>query len=120
MEKILIADDYEDNADVFKLILETEGYQTKVVNTSINILQEVENFQPHLIVLDVQLGNIDGRIIARLIKNSIRLKDIKIILTSAGLDEKKVQQIPTEDYDNFLFKPFDIANFSKSVKSLLS
>ena len=119
MQKILIADDYEDNADVFKLILETEGYQTKIVHNGLNILKEVEDYQPALILLDVQLGESDGMLISRLIRNSARLKHIKIILTSAGLTAQTITKIPYRHYDNFLAKPFDITDLTNMVSSLL-
>ena len=39
MEKMLIADDYLDKAHVFRLILETEGYQAKAVDIGIKVIK---------------------------------------------------------------------------------
>lgn len=120
MQKILIADDYEDNANVFKLILEAEGYQTKVIHNGLSILKDIEDYHPVLLILDVQLGESDGILISRLIKNSARLKHIKIILTSAGLTAETISKMPFKHHDDFLPKPFDITDLTTMVKSLLS
>lgn len=117
MKKILIADDPA-NANLSRFNLEIEGYLIKVVNNGIDVFKEIENFQPQVIVLDIQLGDSDGRTIARLIKNSIRLKDIKIILTSTIMATEKTQQIPEALYDRLIPKPYDMDELISTVKQL--
>jgi len=49
MEKMLSVDDYGDKADVFRLILETEGYQAKAVDIGIKVIKESEEYRSKLI-----------------------------------------------------------------------
>ena len=49
MEKMLSVDGYGDKADVFRLILETEGYQAKAVDIGTKVIKESEEYRSKLI-----------------------------------------------------------------------
>ena len=65
MKKILIAEDDQAIADVVKIILEGEGYQTDFASVERVFLHKALNSSPHLILLDLWLDGGNGGEISR-------------------------------------------------------
>ncbi|MES3017039.1 MAG: response regulator [Bacteroidota bacterium] len=117
--KILIVDDDLDILEVIGLILESEGYEVELVSNGQQIFDHISQFNPDLIILDVMLGDMDGREICRNIKNSEETLHIPIIMISAThnmADSIKKSCKP----DDFIEKPFDIVNLITKVELKLS
>lgn len=113
--KILIVDDDLDILEVIGLILEEEGFQVELMGNGKDIFEHISHFHPDLIILDVMLGNMDGREICNSIKNTKITNHIPVIMISAthNMDQfiKK-----TCSPDDFLAKPFDIINLIHKVE----
>jgi len=118
MRKILIADDYPDNADVLNFLLSSEGYHTKVVYNRKDFFNEVDSFNPDLAIIDIHLGNSDGKEMATKIRNDEKLKHIKIILMTAGMTVKQAEEFSFEFCDAFIAKPFELQTVVSTVKRL--
>lgn len=58
--KILLADDEEDTLEFIRYNLEKEGYQTAIAMNGKQALEKAIGFQPHLIILDVMMPEMDG------------------------------------------------------------
>lgn len=106
------------NADVMELILVSEGYKTKVLTDGSNLIEEVQAYKPAVVILDVNLGEFDGRQLAQQIRNSEDLKEIKLILVSAGLTPKMADEISSDYCDAFIMKPFDLEDLLGTVGRL--
>ncbi|RZJ81212.1 MAG: response regulator [Flavobacterium sp.] len=119
MERILIADDSIDNADMMQTVLSCEGFFTKVLNTGTNLIQEVKEYRPSLVILDIMFGDFDGRVLAKSIRNTVELCNIKLVLISAGFTSDKKEEIQCDCCDAFIAKPFNIDNFVETVKGLV-
>jgi DNA-binding NtrC family response regulator len=114
-KKILIVDDERDTVEMITTLLELEGYEVlsahsgmearKVLETE---KQKVPEFETpvDLILLDVILGDADGREICREIKEDEEMKFIPVIILTvrSGLQDK----IDSLDIgaDDYLTKPF--------------
>lgn len=62
-KRILILDDDYSNAEALAMIIEQEGFSVKHTQMPKMIFPLIKNFDPHLLFLDIQLGNDDGRLI---------------------------------------------------------
>lgn len=120
MNKIIIADDSVENADVMELILASEGYQTKVFTDGENLIEEIEAYRPAVVILDVHLGRFDGRELAKRIRNVEHLRHIKLVLVSAGVTPKVAGEISSDYCDAFIMKPFDLEHLLETVARLSS
>ena len=120
MNRIIIADDSVENAHVMELILASEGYQTKVLTNGEKLIEEVETYRPAVVILDVHLGKFDGRELAKQIRNSEDLKQIKLVLVSAGVTPKVAEEISSDYCDAFIMKPFDLEDLLDTVSRLSS
>lgn len=117
--KILIVDDDLDILEVIGLILESEGYEVELMSSGQEIFEHISQFNPDLIILDVMLGNMDGREICNNIKNTKDTLHIPIIMISATHNMAEFIKKNCRP-DDFLEKPFDIVTLIHKVELKLS
>lgn len=106
-EKILILDDDKDILEILTLILTESGYEINSQSQGNRIFEEIEEFKPDLILMDVRLAYMDGMAICREIKENILYKHLPVILISAAHDLERALDLPGAPND-YLAKPFDI------------
>ena len=104
-KKILVADDDTAILEAITLILEDAGYD---VNTTANEQTEtlVQKYAPDLILLDIWMAGMDGRVICKNLKSKKQTAHIPIILVSANRDTKKMAI--EAGADDFIEKPFEM------------
>jgi len=118
MKRVLVLDDEPDIVAVIMLILTDAGYNAEGIGTGAELFNKVERFKPDLIILDVMLGEYDGRKLCVALKSASHTKHIPILMISASHDLLSMK----ENYcmpDAFLDKPFDIYELAAKVKNLL-
>jgi len=67
-KSVLIVDDEEDLLNMYKELLEREGYRVYTASSSKEALEKVRKSKFHLAILDIVLPDIQGDILAREIK----------------------------------------------------
>jgi DNA-binding response OmpR family regulator len=110
-KRILVVDDEPSITRLLKLNLEeTNRYIVRTVNDAKVALASAEVFQPHLILLDVMMPDLDGGQLASSLQTSPKLKGVPIVFLTAAATKKevyarggKVGGLP------FLAKPVDLA-----------
>lgn len=116
MKKILVIDDDKQVQTLIPLIFEHENYHIKGTLHIGNLEDVITEYKPDLIILDVMLGDVDGRYICNFLKSKLLFKFIPIILVSGVLANKE----PLGCYpDAFLRKPFDIDALIQVVGDLV-
>lgn len=117
VKKILIVDDDENIHDIIKLIFEEEHYHIKgLLDASDFELEEtIAGFLPDVILLDIFIGQHDGRDICNRLKFNPRTASVPVILLSAvNMDNLSCSP------DDTIEKPFDITDLQLKVKALLN
>lgn len=106
--KVMIVDDDKEILDLVSIILKTHGYETVAVNNGYNPIEKINEFKPKTILLDVQLAEMDGRLLCKEIKEMEEHFNTSIILFSANGNYAE----NVKDYlcDDFLEKPFEIVD----------
>ena len=117
MSKLLIVDDSAALLEVMKNILERNGYIVKTLNKTTGIFNEIREFQPDLLILDIYLAGEDGREISKEIKKNDETKYVCILVFSAS--PKTLEDYKSYYADDFIEKPFDITNLVEKIKSVL-
>ncbi len=105
-EKILVVDYDEDILHVVGLMLETRGYEAIMLNRTTNLLDKVKSIKPAVVLLDISLGNFDGRLLCKEIKEVEAHMQTKVILFSTNPAFNK--DLDKYLCDDFIDKPFDI------------
>lgn len=106
-EKILIVDDDNDILEIVALLLAERGYEVRVSNHGENIFDDIHDFEPGLVLMDVMLGDMDGRAICKDLKNNPQTCSLPVILISGTHDLIESLDLPGAP-DDFIAKPFDI------------
>ncbi|RZK41143.1 MAG: response regulator [Pedobacter sp.] len=118
MKKILVLDDNEDILELILMILEMEGYQMKGIRAGAELAAAVAEFKPDLILLDVLLGDSDGRVLCNELKLAPSTASIPIVMISASHAAMSLPQ-DFQKPDDFISKPFDIQNLVARVQAVL-
>ena len=119
MRRIIVVDDNEDILEIIKLILEGYDYEVVTLSDGGLLVDNIKDFRPDLILLDIMLGNMDGRELCKTIRSNDETKDIPIIMVSAShnLSDRFMSMGSNID---FLAKPFDISELIDKVTLSLS
>ncbi|SDP18133.1 two-component system, OmpR family, phosphate regulon response regulator PhoB [Mucilaginibacter sp. OK268] len=118
MRRILAVDDDSDILEVLQYILEDSGYEVITLADGHYLFDKIKESQPDLILLDIMLGNLDGRDLCKSVKSRIETHDIPVILISASHEvSKTLNQIGAPD--DFIAKPFDIDVLLRSINRQL-
>lgn len=114
---ILIVEDNDDLLYLFKLVLESAGYQVATASNGRDALDCIERVQPRLVVMDIMMPEINGLQVARNIKQTTNYESIPILLVSA-IDRLNRQEFQQSKADGILYKPFDIDELIERVGEL--
>jgi len=115
MRRILAVDDDHDILEVLRLILEDSGYEVETLSDGHYLFDKIKDNMPDLILLDIMLGNLDGRELCKNVKAAKETKTIPVILVSASHSVKDT--VNKNGAPNaFLSKPFDINELLDLVK----
>ncbi|MBM3552092.1 MAG: response regulator [Alphaproteobacteria bacterium] len=117
---ILIVEDNELNMKLFNDLLESNGHATLCAKNGREALALAQNHRPDLILMDIQLPDISGLDVTRLLKADDDLKAIPVVAITAFAmkgDEEKILQGGCEAY---LSKPISVAKFLETVNSFLA
>lgn len=115
-QRILIVDDDENIAELISLYLVKECFSTEIASTGREALMLAKSFNPHLILLDIMLPDIDGYEVCTEIRKT---KQTPIIMLSAKgevFDKVLGLKIGADDY---MIKPFDSNELVARVKAVL-
>lgn len=111
-------DDNKDILEILKYILEESGYEVDTLSDGHHFFDKIHEYTPDLILLDVMLGDMDGRELCQNVKMQQETHDIPVIMISAShsITNIKTKCAP----DAFLAKPFDIKALLSTVKQELN
>ena len=115
-EKILVVDDIEDIRSLLQEALQANGYHTLEAADGREALSMIETESPDLVILDIAMPVMSGfQVLRQLRKNS----DIPVIMLSARTDTvDKVESLEL-GADDYITKPFEIAEMTARVEAVL-
>ena len=118
MKRILVVDDNSDILDVVRIFLESNGFEVFTINNGDNILNDVVNHSPQIILLDVYLRGSNGVEICNHLKSNASTRHIPIIMFSAQTTDYLILRKCAAD--DFIEKPFDEKILVEKINHLLN
>ena len=114
--RILVIDDIADVADVMKMLLDMEGYETRVAYSGVAALQAAKEFSPDVIFCDIGLPEMDGHEIARRMRADPAIASAVLIALTGWGSEAELRKTRESGFDFHMVKPVD----SDALLKLLS
>jgi two-component system OmpR family response regulator len=91
-KRVLVVDDQARDTRLVKLYLEgTNDYVVREENDAMAALSAAEEFQPHLILLDVMMPGMDGGELAACFQANPKLKAVPIVFLTAVVTKGEVE-----------------------------
>jgi DNA-binding response OmpR family regulator len=116
-KKVLVVDDDRGILDAVSLILEDSGYIVETLSNGEETFKKIFSFGPHVILLDILMSGTDGRDICKQLKADQKTHHIPVIMVAAH--RYVGQEAKAAGADDFLPKPFDIADLLGKVEKHL-
>lgn len=117
--KILLVDDEPDILEIIGYNLSSEGYQVFTAEDGIEAIAKAKKHQPHLIILDVMMPEMDGIEACEKIREIPSLSETVItFLTARGEDYSQVAGFEA-GADDYITKPIKPKVLVSKVKALL-
>lgn len=109
-KKILLVEDDQLLASVYKDRLELEGFDTLWVENGEKALAQALEYQPDLILLDVMMPRVSGFEVLDILRNTKETANIKIVMLTALSQDKNKQQAQELGADDYLVKSQVVMN----------
>ncbi len=117
---ILCADDDEDILQLVALRLTRAGYEVMTANNGAAALAEAQERAPDVAILDVMMPRMGGLDVVEAFRADERLRDIRVILLSARVQDTDRERGLEAGADVYLIKPFRFEELEETVSQLLS
>ncbi|GJM19434.1 MAG: hypothetical protein DHS20C14_16470 [Phycisphaeraceae bacterium] len=119
--RVLVVDSDAEVVQVLeKVLTEQTSYEVKTATTGFQAGLECERFRPHVILMDVHLGDTDARSLVGLIRSNGQLQMSKILAMSGKLTDGQAGSLRQSGFDGFLKKPFQVRQVVESIESVTS
>lgn len=118
-QRILVVDDNPQIASLLNHSLTGVGYQVSIACDGLAALNEVANDPPDLILLDLELPHLHGDEVCRRLKNDPSTHLIPIVMITARGERQNKLNAWDNGADEFLTKPFHLAEVITRCRSLL-
>ena len=119
--RILIADDNEANRELLEAYL-TElrcDHEVAVASDGQETLEQVEQFQPDIVLLDVMMPKLSGFEVCRKLKQDDKTRRILILMVTALNELGDIERAVEAGTDDFLSKPVQKPELIKRVENML-
>ena len=117
--KILIVEDEDALVTLLTYNLEAAGHEVAAVKSGDEALLAIKEEQPDLVILDWMLPSLSGIEICRQIRAGSATRDLPVImLTARGEEADRLRGLAT-GADDYIVKPFSVAEVLARVKALL-
>lgn len=116
---ILITEDNPANMKLIRDVLMFYGYdviESYDGKTSLEKIKECKN-KIDLILMDLQLPDIDGLEIIRMVKSDDSTKDLPIFVISAYVQETDIKKALKAGCNNYITKPINLEDFMGKINA---
>ena len=115
---VLVVNDTQEILDLFREILEDEGYRVSLYSYAIRDLSEIEARDPDLIILDFMIGGEDyGWQLLQKMKMNRATASIPVIVCTAAITlARQLEGHLKEKRVGVVIKPFDIDDLLREIE----
>lgn len=119
MAKILIVEDNALNIKLFCDLLAAHGHQPEAVTDSRNALDVAREFDPDLVITDIQLPHVSGLDLIRMLRSDEKLAMVPIMAVTAYAGRGDEERVRAAGAQAYVSKPISVVKFAETVEELL-
>lgn len=116
--RILIADDVDYNRELIRSYLETYPFEFMDAENGLVLLEQVEKFNPDLILMDLRMPEMDGFEAVTRLREKYSAKELKIIAITASVLPDETEEIATL-CNALLHKPVNIHDLLQTITEVI-
>jgi excisionase family DNA binding protein len=115
--RVLIVDDESEIVQVLQKVLsEQANYEVSTAHSGFAAGIQCEKTRPHVLLLDMHLGDINGENVLKLVRDNADLQLTKVIAMSGKLTDGQAHHLIQNGFDGYLKKPFHVRQVIEAVE----
>ena len=118
-ERILVVEDESAIVDIVCRALRRHGYETESAGDGDAALDKAATLRPDLVILDLMLPKMDGWEVCRRLRAMPETASTPVIMLTARRDERDIIEGLEIGADDYIKKPFSLAELVARVRALL-
>lgn len=119
MYKILLVEDYEDNANLIRRILTAHDYEFYWASDAQTGYDMALEIMPDFILLDLGLPDMDGQTLSCWLREVPSLKTVPIVAYTAWQKEVALRMVDAYCLDDYLGKPVEMKTLLAKIREYL-
>ena len=117
-KKIFIADDNQLFVDAVVTTLAADGYDYRAVNAKHDVVEQIKDYKPSIIILDIKMPFADGLEICRSIKKDPALRTAYVIILSGLGRDEDICAGEIAGANKYMVKPFAPTELLSVIKAV--
>lgn len=113
---VLIVEDEPGTVEMYRIVLEVEGYHVRVAYTISTAISALEEEIPDLVLLDVVMRDSSGLDLCRKIREDQKLAHIPVIIVSNLGSQEHIEAGMEAGADDYLSKPVSQNELLEAVR----
>jgi len=116
---ILIAEDYDDNRELLRVLLASANYNVREARNGRECLELAKQHQPDLIMVDLSMPILDGWALLQELKTDALTATIPCVAVTAHGEADRERAL-SAGFDGYIAKPFHSSELYRVVRELLT
>jgi CheY-like chemotaxis protein len=105
--RIVIADDNDDSAQSFAMLLSFSGHEVRIAHDGPEALNALRDFRPDIAFLDIGMPGLTGYEVAQAVRAEPWGRDVRLIAVTGWGQAEDKQRAHTAGFDRHMVKPID-------------
>lgn len=118
-KRVLVVEDNELNLKLFCDLLRAHGFAAEPVRDGREAVTRAREFDPQLVVMDIQMPHVTGLELIQHMKLDARLRAIPIMAVTAYAGRDDEERIRAAGANAYVSKPISLARFMEEVRALV-
>jgi diguanylate cyclase (GGDEF)-like protein len=103
---VLAVDDDPAVLEAVRFVLARDGVRVETLADPAGFWEVLEEVQPDVVLLDLQMPGVSGLELCRVLRNDPRWKSVPVVFLTSATDPRSVQEVFAAGADDFIGKPF--------------
>jgi two-component system cell cycle response regulator DivK len=115
----MIVEDNELNLKLFCDLLRAHGFEVEPVRDGREALERAREFEPELVIMDIQMPHISGLELIEQMKQEEALAPVPVLAVTAYAAKGDEERIRDAGAEGYVSKPISVMKFVEAVRALL-